>query len=541
MTATASSMRPQASPAEPYAQRWWALGVLSLGLVLIGLDNTILNVALPTLVRELDATNSQLQWIVDAYVLVFAGLLLTAGSLGDRFGRKGALNLGLLIFVGGAIYCATTNTAEQLIAGRAVMGIGGALIMPSTLSILTNMFPPNERARAIGIWAGMAGIGIPLGPLVGGWLLEHYDWGWVFLINVPIVAVALGLGLWLLPTSRDPGAPRIDIPGAVLSMLGLGTVIYGLIEAPNHGWGAPATLAAFALGAVILAIFVARERHTKEPMLDLRFFRNPRFTSANLAVTLVFFALLGAMFSLTQYLQFVLGYSALEAGIRMMPMALGMMIGAPLSARIVERVGSKVVVTAGLTLAAAGLALLSLLDVGSGYPQLLGSLSVMSVGMGLTMAPATEAIMGAIPRSKAGVGSAMNDTTRQVGGALGVAVIGSLMSSKYSSHVADTLRNLAPDAVAAAQSSLGAALRIAAEAGPAGAPIAEGAKTAFVESMRLGMIAAAAVALLGAVVALVWLPATGTDAGETFEDAQARGVIEHEGSVDPLALGDGTT
>ncbi|MEX2031820.1 MAG: DHA2 family efflux MFS transporter permease subunit, partial [Dehalococcoidia bacterium] len=336
------------TPGEPYARRWWALGVLSLGLVLIGLDNTILNVALPTLVRELGATNSQLQWIVDSYVLVFAGLLLTAGSLGDRFGRKGALNFGLIVFVGAAIYCATTDSAEQLIVGRAVMGLGGAFIMPSTLSILTNMFPPNERARAIGIWAGMAGVGIPLGPLVGGWLLENADWGWVFLINVPIVAVALGLGLWLLPTSRDPAAPRIDIPGAALSMVGLSAVIYGLIEAPNHGWTAPATLLVFAAGAAVLALFVVWERRTREPMLDLRFFRNPRFTAANIAVTLVFFALLGSMFSMTQYLQFVLGYSALEAGIRMMPMALGMMIGAPLSARLVEHIGSKVVVTAGL-------------------------------------------------------------------------------------------------------------------------------------------------------------------------------------------------
>jgi EmrB/QacA subfamily drug resistance transporter len=522
------SSLPAGAPGEPYARRWWALGVLSLGLVLIGLDNTILNVALPTLVRELGATNSQLQWIVDSYVLVFAGMLLAAGSLGDRFGRKGALNFGLIVFVGAAIYCATTDSAEQLIVGRAVMGLGGAFIMPSTLSILTNMFPPNERARAIGIWAGMAGVGIPLGPLVGGWLLENADWGWVFLINVPIVAVALGLGMWLLPTSRDPAAPRIDIPGAALSMVGLGAVIYGLIEAPNHGWTAPETLLVFAAGAAVLALFVVWERRTREPMLDLRFFRNPRFTAANIAVTLVFFALLGSMFSMTQYLQFVLGYSALEAGIRMMPMALGMMIGAPLSARLVEHVGSKVVVTAGLTLVAVGLALLSRLDVDSGYPQLLASLGVMAFGMGLTMAPSTEAIMGAIPRSKAGVGSAMNDTTRQVGGALGIAVIGSLMSSTYSSNVADVLRGLGPEVIARGRGSVGAALQIASQSGAEGAAIAEGAKLAFVDAMTTGLLAGSAVALLGALVALIWLPATGTDAGETFDDAEARGLLNHE-------------
>ncbi len=516
MVASPGSATPPVS--EPYEKRWWGLIVLSLALVLIGLDNTILNVALPTLVREIDATNSQLQWIVDSYVLVFAGLLLTAGSLGDRFGRKGALNAGLLIFLGGAVYASTTSDAGHLIAARAVMGIGGAFIMPATLSILTNMFPPHERGRAIGIWAGVAGIGIPLGPLVGGWLLEHFAWGSIFLINVPIVLVALVAGWVLLPTSRDPQAPRVDIPGAVLSMAGLGVLIYGLIEAPLKGWGSAETLTALGAAAVILGVFAWWESRAREPMLNLRFFRNPRFSAANAAITLTFFALFGSMFSTTQYLQFVLGYSALEAGIRLLPMALGMMIGAPASARLVERVGSKVVVATGLTTVTLALLLLTRLTPDSTYLEFLVPLLVMATGMGFTMAPATEAIMGAIPRAKSGVGSAMNDTTRQVGGALGVAAIGSLMSSTYRSHVESGLTSLSPDLVERAKDSVGAALAIAAQAGPDGAQIAERARVAFTDAMATGFVAAAIVSAIGVALVVAFLPAHGIDAGESFDD-----------------------
>jgi len=515
----------QTDPAEPYEKRWWGLIVLSLSLILIGLDNTILNVALPTLVREIDATNAQLQWIVDSYVLVFAGLLLTAGSLGDRFGRKGALNLGLVIFLGGALYASTTDDATQLIVGRAVMGIGGAFIMPSTLSILTNMFPPHERGRAIGIWAGMAGIGIPLGPLVGGWLLEHFAWGSIFLVNIPVVLVALVGGWFLLPTSRDPQAPRVDIVGALLSIAGLAVLIYGLIEAPLKGWGSPETLLALGGGVAILVAFAAWESRVSEPMLNLRFFRNPRFSAANAAITLTFFALFGAMFSLTQYLQFVLGYTALEAGIRMLPMALGMMIGAPASARIVERVGSRVVVAGGLSLVTGALLLMTRLQPDTSYLGFLVPLLILATGMGLTMAPATEAIMGAIPRSKAGVGSAMNDTTRQVGGALGVATIGSLMSSTYRANVESGLTSLPADLVERAKDSVGAALGIAAQAGPDGTQIAERARQAFTDAMAVGFLAAAIVSALGVVLVIAFLPAQGVDAGETFDDEPTEGGI----------------
>lgn len=513
----ASAAPPRATP-EPYARRWWALGVLGLSLLIIGLDNTILNVALPTLVRELDASGAQLQWIIDSYVLVFAGLLLSAGALGDRFGRKGMLNTGLLLFGASSILASRTTTPEQLIAARALMGIGGAAIMPATLSIMTNMFPPEERGRAIGLWSAFAGIGIPIGPVVGGYLLEHYHWSSIFWINVPVVLLALALGAWLLPTSRDPNSPRIDVPGALLSMAGVSVLVWGLIEAPDQGWTSVRTLGAFAASAALLSAFAAWESRTRQPMLDLRFFRNPRFTGANLAITLVFFAMFGSMFGMTQYLQFILGYSPLDAGVRMLPMALGMMIAAPASARIVERVGTKAVVAAGLTVVAAALLALSRVESGTGYGWFVGCMFVMALGMGLTMAPATESVMGSIPRSKAGVGSAMNDTTRQVGGALGVAVLGSIVSSAYRSEMERAVFTLPETAANAARDSLGAALQVAAQAGPAGGPVAEAAREAFLSAMALGLRAGAAVALVGAAVALLYLPARGVDAGLDFED-----------------------
>ena len=429
------------------------------------------------------------------------------------------MNVGLLTFLAGALYASTTDDAGHLIAARGVMGIGGAFIMPSTLSILTSMFPPHERGRAIGIWAGVAGVGIPLGPLVGGWLLEHFNWGAIFLINVPIVLLALVAGWFLLPTSRDPHPRRIDIGGAILSMAGLGALVYGLIEAPLRGWLAFETVAALAGGLGLLAAFAWWEYRTHEPMLDLRFFRNPRFSAANAAITLTFFALFGSLFSLTQYLQFVLGYTALEAGLRMLPLALGMMIGAPLSARLVEHTGSKVVVATGMTLVTIGLILMTRLTTESGYVSLLLSLLVLSTGMGFTMAPATESIMGAIPRSRAGIGSAMNDTTRQLGGALGVATLGSLISSMYRSAIEPALGGLPPALAERAQDSVGAALAIAAQAGPAGTPLADQARVAFADSMAFGFIAGAVVTALGVVLVLVYLPAYGVDAGETFEES----------------------
>jgi EmrB/QacA subfamily drug resistance transporter len=488
-------------PAAIHARRWWTLAVMCLSLMVIGVDNTILNVALPTLVRDLGASTSQLQWIVDAYTLVFAGLLLTAGSLGDRFGRRRALTVGLLIFGAGSVASAVAGSAEQLILTRALMGVGGALIMPATLSIISNVFTvPAERGRAIAVWAGFSAMGIAIGPLSGGWLLEHFWWGSVFMVNIPIVLLALTGGRLFVPESKDPKPRGVDPLGAVLSSVGLGALVWAIIEAPVHGWTDPTTVSAFLAGAVFIAGFIAWERHTDHPMLDVRFFANPRFSAASLAVTMVFFALFGSTFLQTQYLQFVLGYSAFEAGLRVGPVALVLMVTAPLSARLVERVGTKYVVAGGLALVSLSLVVLSFATVTSGYSPVLASILILGVGMGMTMAPATESIMGSLPRAKAGVGSAVNDTTRQIGGALGVAILGSLLASTYASSLGDTVP-------AAAKASVGAALDLARGLGGAeGAALAASAKSAYVDGMGVGVLVAAGVALLGSMIALAFLP-----------------------------------
>ena len=494
--------------ARAHERRWWILGVLCLSLFIIVLDNSILNVALPTIVRELDANNSQLQWMVDAYTLVFAGLLLTAGSLGDRFGRRGALQVGFVIFGIGSLLSAMASTPNQLIAARAFMGIGGAFIMPATLSIITNVFPAQERGRAIGIWAGVAGLAI-LGPLVGGFLVEHFYWGSIFIVNLPIVVFGLIAGVYLIPTSKDPAAPRIDLAGAVLSISGLTALLYGIIEAPEQGWTATSTIVAFAIGGFLLAGFFVWERVTDHPMLDLAFFRNPRFTAASAAISFIFFAMFGSIFLFTQYFQFVLGYSALGTGVRLLPWAVTMMILAPNSPRLVERVGTKVVVCTGLVLMAAGLIAMAGVGVDTPYLDIVWRMVLMACGMGLTMAPATESIMGSLPLAKAGVGSAVNDTTRQVGGALGVAVIGSVASSLYASHVVDAVEKAPvsppPAAVEQIKEQIGAALAIAERFD---APqLADAARQSFVDGMHAGVLVAAGAALLGALVVFRWLPA----------------------------------
>jgi EmrB/QacA subfamily drug resistance transporter len=495
-------------PATPYPKRWWALVVLCLSLLVISLDNTILNVALPTLVTDLSASSSQLQWMVDAYVLVFAGLLLTAGALTDRYGRRLGLFSGFVIFAVGSAFAAWSSSPEQLIAWRAVMGIGGALIMPSTLSILTNIFPSNERPKAIAIWTMTAGIGIPIGPVIGGWLLEHFWWGSVFLINIPIIVAALLAGIVLLPESKDPNAKPLDPGGALLSIAGLGTLIYAIIEAPNHGWTSASTIVAFGVAVSILTAFVLWERRVDQPMLDMSLFRNMRFTGASISVTLVFFAMLGMLFSLTQYLQFVLGYDPLQAGIRITPVALGIIAGAGSSTRLASRLGSKIIVTWGLTVVAGGLGLLSTIDTGSGYGLVAAALIVLGYGMGTAMAPATEAIMGAVPKDNAGVGSAVNDATRQVGGALGVAILGSLLSTGYTSSMEGVTANLPAPAASAANDSVGAAVGIAARlGGPEGAALASAARAAFIDGMSTSLLVAAGFALAGAIFAAVFLPA----------------------------------
>ncbi len=522
-------------------RRWWILLVLNFSLLVIVLDNSILNVAIPTIVKELDASNSELQWIVDSYTLVFAGLLLTAGSLGDRFGRRPALQFGLVMFGIGSLASALAGSATQLIGTRAFMGIGGAFIMPATLSIITNVFPARERGKAIGIWAATAGVGIALGPLTGGFLLEHFYWGSVFLVNVPVVVIGVLAGIFLIPDSRDPSAPRLDVVGGILSIFGLGALLYAIIEGPDRGWTNDVTLVSFAIGGILLAAFFWWEARSDHPMLDLSFFKNPRFSAASGAIAVTFFSLFGALFVLTQYLQFVLGYSPLETGVRLLAFAIPMMIIAPLSPRFVDKLGTKLVVASGLTLSTVGLLLSLGLDESSSYGAIAWRMVVLASGMALTMAPSTTAIMGSLPLAKAGVGSAVNDTTRQVGGTLGVAVVGSVFASVYASQVGDAFGAAGVPAagIAAAKDSVGAALAVAAKApGAAANVLADAARSAFIDGMHTGLIVGAGVALLGAIAVLIWLPARARAADVERQDEEYQeGLRAMQG--DGAADGDG--
>jgi EmrB/QacA subfamily drug resistance transporter len=537
---TQTALSPEA--AKIHARRWWTLAVLCFSLLVIGMDNTILNVALPTIQKDLGATASQLQWIVDAYTIVYASILLTTGSLGDRFGRKGILTAGLVVFGVGSVLSAFSSSAGELIAFRAVAGLGGAMIMPATLSILTNVFGPEERGRAIGIWAGVSGIGIVVGPVVGGWLLARYFWGSVFFVNVPVVITALVAGHYLIPTSKDPAAPRLDPLGTVLGSLGLGALLYGVIQAPAQGWGDPTVLAGFGLGLALLGSFIGWELHCSHPMLEVRFFRNRRFSGASIAVTLVFFAMFGSMYFLTQYLQFVLGYTPMVAGAALIPLAGVMLVMSPNTARITKRVGTKIPVAGGMVIVAAAMALMSRLSVGDSYWFVGIVLTLLGLGISPAMAPATESIMGSLPPGKAGVGSAMNDTTRQVGGALGVAVLGSLTAASYHSHMSSSkaLASLPPAAAGAAKDSIGGAVEVANKLGPTGHQLVADASAAFIHGMSATLVIASIVALGGALVALVFLPARPPDAEpepDLIEDIEADEARDQARPTDAIETG----
>ncbi len=503
-----------------HPRRWWTLSVLSLSLVVIGLDNTILNVALPSLGQDLHASASALQWIVDSYVLVFAGLLLTAGSLGDRFGHRRMLTFGLLVFAAGSVGSALADSAGTLIVTRAVMGVGGAFMMPATLSVLTHVFPAEERARAIGIWAAVAGLGIALGPVAGGWLLEHFEWNAVFWVNLPIVIAALGLGRVLVPETRDAAATRLDLPGALMSIAGLTCLVWAIIEAPERGWNDGTVVAGFGGAAVLLTAFAWWERRTATPMLDLSLLRNRTFSAASSAIALVFFGLFGTIFLTTQYLQFVLGYGALEAGLAILPLVGGLIVAAPLSAKLTERLGTRVVVSAGMATIAVGLLTLAGLDADSAYTTFAAGIGVAGLGMGASMAPATDAVMGSVPLAKSGVGSATNDTVRQVGGAFGVAVLGSLLAAGYRGDMQAATAELPAGAAGAAQDSIAAATELAARLpGPAGERLGDAANVAFVGGMQTAVLVAAAVALGGALIAAALLPARRPRAGQAAAGA----------------------
>jgi EmrB/QacA subfamily drug resistance transporter len=520
------------------------LAVLCVSLLIVTLDNTVLNVVLPTLVRDLDATSSQLQWIVDAYALVFAGLLLVAGSLADRVGRKRTFLAGLAAFAGGSTWAAFSGSVPMLIAARASMGVGAALIMPSTLAIIADMFTEShQRQRAIGLWAGTSGLGIALGPIVGGLLLAHYWWGSVFLINVPIAAAGALFAVVLVPDSKNPAAKRPDVAGSLLSMAGLGLVLWSLIEAPVRGWSDGLVIGTGIGGLTVLAAFAGWQRISTHPMLNLEFFRDRSFSAAITLVGLVTFGLLGALFVLTQYLQFELGYTALEAGVRVLPAAGAIAVIAPLSSLLVRAVGTKLTVAAGLLVVAAGLVQISTASTASTFLDTLPGMILLGVGSGLVTPSATASVIGSLPRVHSGVGSATNGTFLQVGGALGVAVAGSLLVTRYQNRMTDSLApymhapalpagvtlppgvrpTLPPEASDAILGSLGGALEVATRiGGTLGKQLAAMARSAFVTGMDLSLLVGADVAIAGGLLALLLLPSR--NAPLTTNTADARPV-----------------
>jgi EmrB/QacA subfamily drug resistance transporter len=486
-----------------HPRRWAILGVLVISLLVVVLDNTVLNVALRTIadpVHGLGATQSELEWAINSYTLVFAGLLFTAGILADRFGRRLTLITGLALFGLASLVSAYADTSAQLIGGRALMGLGAAALMPATLSIIANVFDPRERGRAIGVWAGAVGLGVAIGPIVGGLLLEHFWWGSVFLINVPIAAAGVVLVAILVPESRDPRPGRIDVAGVLLSIAGLTLLTYGVIKGGEDGFGDTLAWTTLGGGLLVTALFVLWERRVAYPSLDVRLFANRQFSASTGMIGLVFFAAMGTMFFGAFYLQLVRDYGPLASGALFVPFAVAQMVFAPRSAAMVKRFGVRAVSTAGLVLVAVGLA--GWIWIGAQTPIWIvgAAFFVMGVGMANVMPPATEAIMAALPREKAGVGSAISNTIRQLGGALGVAVLGAVLSSVYRSSLAGAADALPPAAAEAARESISGAY------GVGGAALVESANQAFVTAMHYAAAGSTVFALLGVLVAVIWMP-----------------------------------
>jgi EmrB/QacA subfamily drug resistance transporter len=515
------------------------LVVLCASALIINLDNTILNVALPTLVRELHATSSELQWIVDSYAMVFAGLLLVGGSLADRFGRRRLFLIGLTVFALGSIGAASSGSVDVLIAFRAVMGAGAALTIPSSLSIVNDVFrDPTERARAIGVWAGTIGLGIAIGPVAGGLLLARFWWGSVFLVNVPIVIAAVVGTLVLVPDSKNPSAQRPDPGGAVLSVVGLGLLLWAIIEGPSHGWTSRTVVGAGLASLAALGAFVAWEAHSSHPMLNLEFFRDRHFSVAAAGECLGLFGLMGALFVQTQFLQFDLGYSPLQAGLRILPLAAVLVVSAALAPVVARVIGAKFAATAGLAAVAGGLWQISATStVATTYIDIVPGLLLLGVGAGFLLPTATNSLVGSVPQGDSGVGSATNAVALQVGGALGVAVVGSVLSTRYQDHMTAVLagRGVPIAATHTILGSLGGALAVARTAGgTTGTLLEHAARLAFMSGVAVSFAVGAIVALGGALLVAARLPSrpspTSTDLDGGSITAPVVGVPDHSDS-----------
>ena len=499
-------------PQTIHRRRWLILSVLIISLVAIVLDNTVLNIALKTISEPkaqggLGASQSQLEWAINSYTLVFAGLLFTFGVIGDRIGRKRMLMIGMAMFGIASLVSSYAHSPEQLILARAAMGLGGAAVMPQTLSIITNVFDPRERARAIGIWAAAVGVAIAIGPIAGGLLLDHFWWGSVFLINVPLTAVGVAAIMLFVPESKSPSPGKIDYLGVLLSIAGLVLVVYGIIQGGDTGsWLRGEVLVPVAGGLAVLAGFGWYESRIPNPSLDVRLFRDPRLSSAAAAIALVFFAMAGVYFFISFYMQNVRGYSPLHAGLLTIPLAAGQLISSTRSAGLVKRFGPKAVCTTGVLMVAAALAGYHFLGTATPIWVLEVIFFIQGAGMGSVMPPATEAVMSVVPRSRSGAGSAITNTSRQVAVALGVAVLGSVLAQAYRGQLAPQLSALSPAARTAATTSIAQTQAIAQQLGPAGHGLLTAADAAFVHAMHVSALISVIIAVLGAVAIWAWMP-----------------------------------
>jgi EmrB/QacA subfamily drug resistance transporter len=525
-------------------RRWVILGVLVISLIAIVLDNTVLNVALKTIAQPkggLGASQSQLEWGINSYTLVFAGLLFTFGVLGDRIGRRRMLIIGMALFGLFSLLTAYSQSPDQLIFARAAMGLGAAAVMPQTLSIISNVFEPRERGRAIGIWAVAVGIGVAIGPIVGGLLLAHFWWGSVFLINVPVTAIGVAAIAMLVPESRNPDPGRIDYLGVLLSIVGLVLLVYGIIQGGDKGsWIHWDVLGTALAGLAVLALFAWYEARLSHPSLDVRLFRDPRLSSAVSAIALVFFGMLGAFFFLSFYLQSVRGYTPLQAGLLTLPFAAGQMLVSPRSATLTRRFGAKAVGTAGLLTVTVSLAGYQLLGTSTPIWVLGVIFFIQGAGMGGVMPSATEAVMSVVPRELAGSGSALTNTARQLGGALGVAVLGSIVAQVYRDQLSPHLAALPAAARGVATGSITATQAVASRLGPSGARLDGFANTAFVHAMHVTTVISAVITLAGAMVVLAWMPGRrAAPAAETVQDQHDQAVTPARAERDLAASAEG--
>jgi MFS transporter, DHA2 family, multidrug resistance protein len=482
--------------------RWWALAALALSTLVVGLDSTVLSVALPTLAGDLHASTSDLQWFTTSYLLVLAATLLPAGMLGDRFGRKKMLLIALVLFGLASAACAYATSSGQLIAARAVLGLGAAVIMPLSGAVLTLLFDADERPRALTVWVTATALGIPLGPLVGGWLLDNFWWGSVFLINVPLVLLAVGaIALWV-PESHGDRTRRFDPLGVLLSAGGLIAMTYGVIEAGERGWTDPRSLITIVAGVATLIGFVFWQRKAAAPLIDLQLFRSRGFTWGSVLATIAGFGMFGLLFSLPQFFQTIGGHDALGSGLRLLPVIGGLMVGARIAGRLVPRLGAKLIVAFGLLLIAAGLVSGAATGPDTGYGYVAIWITVAGLGLGFTMPPAMNAALGALSAERSGVGSGLMQAMRQVGSAVGVAILGTVLNAGYRDRV--DVSHLPAQAAGAVKDSASAGVAVAGRLGDPG--LLESVRSAFTHGMDLSLVAAAGVAIVGAVLALIYLP-----------------------------------